>query len=160
MEPAQQGSGETPVAEPTIVSPNKGRLLLFVVGALAIVSAGTATGYLLADSSGEQASSPEATVEQPKERPKSAEEDKAFSVCAEGKLEALKESDLATYDGTYRLVTGEVGKDAYLTSSVVELSKYEGDRVTVWGESHASRKVGWLMDVGRISQKTGTCPRQ
>ncbi len=38
----------------------------------------------------------------------------------------------------------------YLTSSVTDLSKFEGMEVKVWGETFQGQKAGWLMDVGRV----------
>lgn len=169
MEPAQEHSVPEPSQtrqEPhgeTFEEPKTGakrnRFLLLAIGALLVGTAGTATGYLLAGSAQDQ---PNKGAERssvssvPAQRPKSAEEDLAFKDCAEGKLEPNKE-DAVKVDGTHRLATNDPQKPVYLISSVVDLSKYEGKTVTVWGESHASKKVGWLMDVGRIKQETGVC---
>ena len=38
----------------------------------------------------------------------------------------------------------------YLTSSVLDLSTFIGKKVQVWGETIASRKAGWLVDVSKI----------
>ena len=38
----------------------------------------------------------------------------------------------------------------YLTSSVVDLSTFVGKKVQVWGQTQASKKAGWLMDVAKI----------
>ncbi len=53
-------------------------------------------------------------------------------------------------EGTHILVRGDVSQNAYLTSSVVDLSKYVGKKVQVWGETFKGQTAGWLMDVGRI----------
>ncbi len=37
-----------------------------------------------------------------------------------------------------------------LTSSVVDLSQYEGKKVKVFGETQKALKQGWLMDVGKV----------
>jgi len=37
-----------------------------------------------------------------------------------------------------------------LTSSVVDLSQYEGKKVKVLGETQKAIKEGWLMDVGKV----------
>lgn len=55
-----------------------------------------------------------------------------------------------TKEGTHILVRGDVSQNAYLTSSVIDLSKYVGKKVQVWGETFSGQKAGWLMDVGRI----------
>lgn len=38
----------------------------------------------------------------------------------------------------------------YLTSSVIDLEGFVGKKVEVWGETLASKKAGWLMDVAKI----------
>ncbi|MCL4390507.1 MAG: hypothetical protein M1484_00165 [Patescibacteria group bacterium] len=55
-----------------------------------------------------------------------------------------------TTEGTNILVRGDVSQNVYLTSSVIDLSKYNGKKVQVWGETFQGQKAGWLMDVGRI----------
>ncbi len=63
----------------------------------------------------------------------------------------VKENDgKITSEGTHILVRGDASQNVYLTSSVVDLSKYVGKKVQVWGETFAGQKAGWLMDVGRI----------
>ena len=39
-----------------------------------------------------------------------------------------------------------------LTSSVVDLTKYEGKKVKVFGETQKALKEGWLMDVGKVEE--------
>jgi hypothetical protein len=54
-------------------------------------------------------------------------------------------------EGTYHLVReGGASKYVYLTSSMVDLSVFTGKKVEVWGETLASKKAGWLMDVSKI----------
>jgi hypothetical protein len=54
-------------------------------------------------------------------------------------------------EGTHKLLReGGITQTVYLTSSVTDLSKFEGMKVKVWGETNQSRKAGWLMDVGRV----------
>lgn len=38
----------------------------------------------------------------------------------------------------------------YLTSSVVDLDMFVGDKITIWGQTNQSKKAGWLMDVGKV----------
>ena len=38
----------------------------------------------------------------------------------------------------------------YLTSSVTDLTEFEGMEIEVWGETFQGQNVGWLMDVGRV----------
>lgn len=55
-----------------------------------------------------------------------------------------------TNEGTNILVRGDASQNVYLTSSVVDLSKYVGKKVQIWGQTFQGQKAGWLMDVGRI----------
>ena len=38
----------------------------------------------------------------------------------------------------------------YLTSSVIDLQGYVGEKIEIWGETISSKKAGWLMDVAKI----------
>ncbi|MCL4397712.1 hypothetical protein M1403_01645 [Patescibacteria group bacterium] len=64
----------------------------------------------------------------------------------------LQENDgKITNEGTHVLVRdGGPSQNVYLTSSVIDLSKYVGKKVQIWGETFQGQKAGWLMDVGRI----------
>ncbi|OGK31865.1 hypothetical protein A3B02_00410 [Candidatus Roizmanbacteria bacterium RIFCSPLOWO2_01_FULL_42_14] len=74
---------------------------------------------------------------------------KTFKDSAEGVLEVggHKESGV----GSFRLIrSGGDSQTVYLTASTVDLSVYAGKKVRVYGETFASDKVAWLMDVGYI----------
>lgn len=54
-------------------------------------------------------------------------------------------------EGTYHLDRdGGISQTVYLTSSVIDLSIFVGKKVQIWGETLASKKAGWLMDVAKI----------
>ena len=54
-------------------------------------------------------------------------------------------------EGSHHLLRpGGPSQNVYLTSSVVDLSLFEGHKVKMWGETFAAQKAGWLMDVGRV----------
>jgi len=54
-------------------------------------------------------------------------------------------------EGQYHLVRpGGESQNVYVTSSTLDLSQFIGKKVKVWGQTQASQKVGWLMDVGRV----------
>lgn len=54
-------------------------------------------------------------------------------------------------EGQYHLIRpGGTSQNVYLTSSTLDLSQFVGKKVKVWGQTQASQKVGWLMDVGRV----------
>lgn len=63
----------------------------------------------------------------------------------------LQENDgKITKEGTHILIRGDKSQNVYLTSSVIDLSKYVGKKVQIWGETFQAQTAGWLMDVGRI----------
>jgi len=54
-------------------------------------------------------------------------------------------------EGTFHLVReGGPSKYVYLTSSVVDLTNFVDKKVQIWGQTLASKKVGWLMDVAKV----------
>lgn len=56
-----------------------------------------------------------------------------------------------TKEGTHILVReGGVSQNVYMTSSVIDLDKYIGKKVQVWGQTYGAQTAGWLMDVGRV----------
>jgi len=117
------------------------------VGVLVVI-AGISTGYVLAQGglgrSGPATSAP--GVEE-SETEAGMDNEELFPDDAEG---ILKEGGLEG-DGTHHLDRG-LGpeKDVYLTSTVIDLQSFVEKEVKVWGESLASQKAGWLMDVGKI----------
>lgn len=52
-------------------------------------------------------------------------------------------------EGAYLLIR-QSGTPVALTSSVVDLSQYEGKKVRVFGETQRALKEGWLIDVGKV----------
>ncbi len=71
-----------------------------------------------------------------------------FRDTAEGKL--IENNGKITDEGTHILDRGSDDQNVYLISTVVDLDKYKGKKVQVWGETYKGQKAGWLMDVGRI----------
>lgn len=54
-------------------------------------------------------------------------------------------------EGSYHLEReGGPSKYVYLTSSVIDLQSFVGKKVEVWGQTLASKKAGWLMDVAKV----------
>jgi hypothetical protein len=54
-------------------------------------------------------------------------------------------------EGTYHLVRdGGAAKYVYLTSSMIDLGMFVDKKVEIWGETLASKKAGWLMDVAKV----------
>lgn len=54
-------------------------------------------------------------------------------------------------EGQFHLIrSGGPSQNVYLTSSSVDLSKFVGKKIKVWGETEKAQHAGWLMDVGRV----------
>lgn len=54
-------------------------------------------------------------------------------------------------EGTHKLLReGGPSQSVYLTSSVLDLDQFIGEKIQVWGETMQAQKAGWLMDVGKI----------
>lgn len=119
--------------------------LLLGVAVISIVL-GSVTGLVLANKSGGTAS-PLAQVG----APKTAQQDnKTFRDFAEGTIRAKPQASAGEYsEGTHTLIRDGAVPVA-LTSSVVDLSQYEGKKVKVFGETQKALKEGWLMDVGKV----------
>lgn len=74
-------------------------------------------------------------------------DEKTFRDDAEGVLVAGG----AEGEGSHHLLRpGGPNQNVYLTSSIVDLSLFEGHKVKVWGETFSAQRAGWLMDVGRV----------
>jgi hypothetical protein len=72
---------------------------------------------------------------------------KTYKDTAEG---TLKEGGIAD-EGQYHLARpGGESQNVYLTSSLVDMSKFLDRKIKVWGQTQKAQTAGWLMDVGRI----------
>ncbi len=122
---------------------------MYVVGALLVVLAGVGAATfinqkLLGGTTDTKVAAPGAKV----------------SSTEAGMLDANTKYDEATGDlkdggigneGTHHLEReGGPSKYVYLTSSVIDLQSYVGKKVQVWGQTLASKKAGWMMDVSKI----------
>lgn len=122
--------------------------LLIAVLVVSVI-AGAGTGYLMA-SSGSSGGAMIPLIEKTPEH--AAEDTRTFRDFAEGKITpkpATKGND--TSEGTHLLMRDGATPVA-LTSSVVDLSKYENKKVKVFGETNKATGAGWFMDVGRVEE--------
>lgn len=54
-------------------------------------------------------------------------------------------------EGAFHLVRpGGDSQNVYMTSGIVDLSKFINKNIKVWGQTQKAQHAGWLMDVGRI----------
>jgi hypothetical protein len=117
---------------------------------LIMIFLGLGTGYLLANkSTGATNVKNDQKVIQTDKVVGSTDE-KTFKDSAEGRLE----KGGIDGEGTHKLIRdGGPSQTVYLTSSVIDMDKFVGKDVKVWGETFAADKAGWLMDVGKIELK-------
>jgi len=70
--------------------------------------------------------------------------DTASGILAEGGIDG---------EGNYHLERpGGPSQNVYLTSTVIDLKKFVGKKVQVWGQTLSGMKAGWLIDVVRIKE--------
>ncbi len=130
-----------------ISTDNPSKLLLTVV--IVSVVLGTLTGFILANK-GRGGGLTSAGLGAP--TAKNAQTDtRTFKDFAEGVIKAKPQpSDPGDYTEGTHLLQRDGAVPVALTSSVVDLSKYEGKKVKVFGETQKALKEGWLMDVGKV----------
>lgn len=137
----------TPLKKLNFSSLSQNKIYLGVL--IASVVLGIVSGYLLV---GSGKITPAAPSGKP---PASASEDRrTFRDFAEGMIQKKPApKDPTEYvEGTHLLIR-EGAVPVALTSSVVDLSQYEGKKVKVLGETQKAIKEGWLMDVGKVEVK-------
>ena len=125
-----------------------------IAGVVLIIVAGVASGYGIfrlqaapGESVGRQQSEKIAGVEKVKVGETYGNQSEVFPDKATGVIERNEEDG----EGTHKLIReGGESQTAYLTSSLVNLDRFVNHKVTVWGETFAAQKVGWLMDVGAV----------
>lgn len=129
--------------------------LLTVMIVLFVISAGSGTGYLLSGRSGTGNSQEKVsetgmgsvTTGNGAVKEEGIKDEKLFPNKAEGEVQVNDGS--VTKEGTHILIRpGGADQTAYLTSSVVDLDKFVGKKVEVYGITNTAQKAGWLLDVG------------
>ncbi len=124
------------------------KLLIFVIVASLL---GVGTGYYLARNGGDTGieSLDKVTKSSNIEKGKTyGDGDSAtFSDTAEGEVS----EGGVNGEGSHHLIRpGGESQNVYMTSSLVDLSQFEGRKVKVWGATQKAQNVGWLMDVGKV----------
>lgn len=124
--------------------------LRLIIGVIAVaVLLGAVTGYILSTKINDSQVSSLIEGEA-----KSAQQDiRTFKDFAEGVIQVKPApADPSEYvEGTHMLIR-EGAVPVALTSSVTDLSQYEGKKVKIFGETQKAIKEGWLMDVGRVEE--------
>lgn len=118
-------------------------LIKFLVLFALVIFLGTLIGFFV----GNLQSKKTVTLKTSSQKKEGVVDKKTFRDQAEG---ILREGGI-NGEGSFHLERpGGASQNVYLTSSTVDLSKYVGKKVRVWGETFAGQKAGWLMDVGLI----------
>jgi hypothetical protein len=151
---AQSQSQETsPKNTPLRPVPQKNNLLKFlpIIIIVIVIGLGIFTGLVFSSRSKNSQQGTKASISE-EELPKEIKESftQTFRDEAEGVIE--KNDKLDKYaQGTHKLIRpGGESQTAFLTSSVLDLDQYVGQKVKVFGETFGSSQVGWLMDVGKV----------
>lgn len=130
------------------MQPEKKSVAPLIIGAFLVVLVGVVSAYLLSSkvfnsgSSGKAAPGVTVTSKEAGKLDPNIKYDTATGILQEGGING---------EGTYHLVReGGAAKYVYLTSSMIDLSLFVNKKVDIWGETLASKKAGWLMDVSKV----------
>lgn len=140
---------ETPVIPTRKLLPTGLNRYFLVILAASIIS-GSLIGYVLANTNRSSAT-PQPSAPASKTPQQAQQDNRTFRDFAEGTIQKRPAPQKAEeyVEGTHLLIRDGAVPVA-LTSSVVDLSQYEGKKVKVFGETQKAIKEGWLMDVGKI----------
>ncbi len=133
-----------------LLNPDSPVKLLLGVVAVAVIL-GTITGYIVANKNvGLQSPGTSGNTTANAKDP--TQDSRTFKDFAEGVIKTKPQPKNGDYaEGTHTLQRDGAVPVA-LTSSVVDLSKYEGKKVKVYGETQKALQEGWLMDVGKVEE--------
>ena len=128
-------------------TPDSGIPLFFFIGiVVVVVLLGVGTGFGVSTLT-KKASNTPTSMNVQTDKAAGVSDKKTFKDSAEG---VLKAGGLEG-EGSFHLQRpGGASQNAYLTSSTVDLSIYEGKKVRVWGATFSGQKAAWLMDVGLV----------
>lgn len=123
----------------------------FIVILIAVAILGLGSGYFLSMGGVDNPKSDMRAVVSPSDIKEGmivgSDDTKVFKDTAEGLLKAGGKNG----EGAFHLERpGGESQNVYLTSSIVDLSKFLNREIKVWGETQKAKVAGWLMDVGRI----------
>lgn len=125
----------------------KKALIIFIV----VFLLGTATGYGLSVYSVPSSNNPSLPI-------KNGDAGKNSKIIGSEDTETFKDTTEGIVrkggingEGKFHLERpGGESQNVYMISSTVDLSKYIGKKIKVWGQTIDAESAGWLMDVGRI----------
>jgi len=122
-----------------------------IVALILVAIVGILSGYFLSGTGGQNQASQSGGILNLSSAPKGtvvgSNDTKTFKDVVEG---TLKEGGIDG-EGAFHLERpGGESQNVYLTSSIVDLSKFVARKIKVWGETQKAQHAGWLMDVGRV----------
>lgn len=124
-----------------------------IIAAVAIIAAGTITGFVLAKSSRETSSGSKLAIGGGSLIGGSGGKTygKCDKNCKDTASGILREGGTESGEGTHHLERdGGPSQNVYLTSANVDLDEFLDKTVTVKGETFAAETAGWLIDVGQL----------
>ena len=139
----------TKVTKPLLDPSQPKKLLLGVV--ISAVVLGVLSGYIISQKGGIM-QSPGTSGNTTASAKDPTQDTRTFKDFAQGVIKAKPQPSNGEYTEGTHLLQREGGVPVALTSSVVDLSKYEGKKVKVYGETQKALKEGWLMDVGKVEE--------
>lgn len=122
-----------------------------IIALILVAIVGILSGYFLSGTGGQNSASQSGGILNLSSAPKGtlvgSNDTKTFKDVVEG---TLKEGGIDG-EGAFHLERpGGESQNVYLTSSIVDLSKFVARKIKVWGETQKAQRAGWLMDVGRV----------
>lgn len=138
------------ITKALVSSDNPKKLLLTIV--IISVVLGVLTGFILSNKNKTGGGLTSAGLSTP--TAKNAQSDtRTFKDFAQGTIKVRPQpSDPGEYSEGTHILERQGAIPVALTSSVVDLSKYEGKKVKIFGETQKALKEGWLMDVGKVEE--------
>ncbi len=140
---------ETPVVQPVqemAKSVSKNKVWPYVVGAFAVVIVGVVSAWLISSKVVNKGGGATPNMEVTSAGAGVLDSDVKYDTA----IGELNDGGIAG-QGTHHLVRdGGPSQNVYLTSSVIDLSSFVGKKIKVWGQTLASKKVSWLMDVSKV----------
>jgi hypothetical protein len=143
----REGINNSPLKKLALSNINRIFLVILVVALIL----GIGSGYLLSKNSNNSITNNLPIVEKAKT---AQTENRTFRDFAQGTIQKrTAPKNPNDYVGGTHLLVRDGAVPVALTSSVVDLSLYEGKKVKVFGETQKAIKEGWLMDVGKVEEE-------
>ena len=132
-------------------SKNKKSVFVYVGLAVLMVALGIVTGWKIPKTSKQKVGNETSGGVISKEE---ISKGKEFGVEDPGKSDSavgVVEKGGIDGEGTHKLLReGGPSQNIYMTSSVLDLDSFVGEKIQIWGETMKAQKAGWLMDIVKV----------